>query len=151
LPPDWITINRSDGSISSSNVSNLSMNYSFDAMRIPWRIALDYTWNHNAEAINYLKSLNYLKVVYDNQGKIPIGFTHEGLPLQDAENPAMYATALAYFMVVDPQKAQKIYDQKILQLYSNDTNSFRDVLPYYEENWLWFGSALYLHYLAPLT
>ena len=33
--------------------------------------------------------------------------------------------------------------EKIVRLYSNANNEFDERLPYYEQNWLWFGSALY--------
>jgi endoglucanase len=61
----------------------------------------------------------------------------------------MYATALGYFMTVYPELGQKMYQDKIVDLYSNDKSTFREDLPYYEQNWLWFSSALFNQELVP--
>lgn len=147
LPPDWIAVYKNDGRAEATGMPGLSTNYGYDAMRIPFRIAIDYLWNKESKAKGYLSSLSFLKNYYQNNAKLIGTFGHDGQVVSDNENPAMYATSLGYFTVMDPVAADRIYQDKIVQLYSNDTNSFKDDLPYYEENWLWFGTALYLHYL----
>jgi endoglucanase len=151
LPPDWFKMTKPDGQIQPTNVNNLSTNYSFDAMRIPWRIAIDYQWNRDARAKKYLDTLGYLSLSYQPEKKLAGAVSHDGKPINTLESPAMYATSLGYFMNTDPKVATEIYQKKILSMYSNDTNSFRNDLPYYEENWLWFGTALYLHYIVPFN
>jgi endoglucanase len=148
LPPDWLEIDKKDGNIRKTSIGQLTTNYGFDAIRTPWRIALDYEWNKEPKALDYLKTLNYLESKFKENGNLPIGYKHNGDPVNMVENPAMYATSLGYFKFINKDLGEKIYQEKIIQLYSNDTNSFRDDLPYYEENWLWFGSALYLNYLT---
>ena len=148
LPPDWIMIDRHTGQLEHTNLNGLTSNYSYDAMRIPWRIAIDYKWNNEDKAQIYLNSLSKLSDDYSRNGKLPDGYSHDGAPLNSIENPAMYGTSLGYFMVIYPDLAKDIYDQKIIRLYSNDTNSFRQDLTYYDENWLWFGAALYLNHIV---
>lgn len=144
LPPDWLAISKKPaGKIEPTQINGLTSNYGFDAIRIPWRIALDYQWNNSTQAKAYLKTLGFFSNYWQENKKVMAGYTHDGLPTKQIENPAMYATSLGYFLSEDKKNADNIFQNKIIKLYSNDVNSFRNDLPYYETNWLWFGSALY--------
>lgn len=143
LPPDWLSIDRTTGKIQKPSDNKLNTNYSYDAMRIPFRIALDYQWNRSQDALAYLKSLKVLEEYYTKNNKLVASYSHSGKPISNIESPAMYATSLGYFLIMRPELAKKIYEEKIVNLYINDTNSFNDNLYYYEQNMLWFGSALY--------
>ncbi|MGE5042498.1 MAG: glycosyl hydrolase family 8 [Candidatus Levyibacteriota bacterium] len=144
LPPDWIAVASSSGQMAATNIPNLTTNYGYEAVRIPWRVALDYQWNSSPDAINYLRnSFTYLTNLYKQNSKLGAIYSHDGSELNGTESPTMYATSLAYLMVENPALAKKMYQEKILTLYSNDTNSFNSQLPYYEQNWLWLGAALY--------
>lgn len=114
-------------------------------MRIPWQIGVDYEWNKDPQAKQYLSSLGYLNDYYIKHKTLALSYHHDGTPVSTSENPAMYATSLSYFMVVHPVQAQEIYQDKVLSLYSNDMNAFQQNIPYFESNWLWFGAALYNH------
>lgn len=143
LPPDWVTIDKHNGSLKPVNIEGLSTNYSYDATRIPWRVALDYIWYKDSKASEYLiKYFGYLSEYYAKEGKIVNTYAHDGTPLTDIENPVTYSTTLGYLLIADSQLAEKIYQEKVVRLYSNDDSSFRNDLPYYEQNWLWFGVAM---------
>lgn len=149
LPPDWVAINRSNGQLSAANTSNLTTNYSFDAMRTPWRIALDYQWNKDPQAYNYLKnSYAFLTKEYQTNHTLAQTYSHDGKTVDATEDPAMYATAIGYFLITNKSLADDIYQNKIIRLYSNDQGTFNSNLPYYEQNWLWFGAAIYNNYLT---
>lgn len=148
LPPDWVAVNKATGNMGPANINGLNSNYSFDAIRVPWRIALDYQWNSNDVAKQYLlKSFKTLDEIYTTNNQLPSSLSHDGTVTDSKESPAMYATAIGYFMVANPGAALDIYQNKIIRLYSNDTNTFNDNLPYYEQNWLWFGVALFNKFL----
>ncbi|OGY08254.1 MAG: hypothetical protein A2782_00555 [Candidatus Blackburnbacteria bacterium RIFCSPHIGHO2_01_FULL_43_15b] len=150
LPPDWVSIDKSTGQLKSPSVANLTTNYSYDAMRIPWRITVDYQWNKEERALNYLSSaFKKLRDDYLQNGKLPTSYSRDGNVINGDESPLMYSTALGYFKTTNQNLAEKIYQEKIIQLYSNDTNSFKESLPYYEQNWLWFGAALYNNKIIP--
>jgi endoglucanase len=149
LPPDWVTIRRDTGELRATSQGNLKTTYSFDAMRTPWRIALDYKWNKDERAIQYLeKSFSHLYTEYTQKGTLSTSYSHNGDISIQGENPSMYATAIGYFIVLHPDLAKRIYEEKIIGVYSNDENSFRTDLPYYEQNWLWFGAAMYHNFLS---
>jgi len=148
LPPDWVAIERIDGSLKASTISGLSTNYGFDAMRVPFRVALDWEWFHDLQAKDYLsKSYTFLVDDFKKRDKLSSTYAHDGSIVNDNESPSMYATSLGFFMLADPTDAKTIYQQKVIKLYSNDTNSFVNSVQYYDQNWLWFGAALYNHQL----
>jgi endo-1,4-beta-D-glucanase Y len=148
LAPDWLAVNTADASLSATNAPDLTSNYSYDALRTPWRIALDYQWNKNETAKQYLtKNYALLLTMYTHLGYIPGVLSHSGDIISSNENPAVYAAALGYLQLVDKKTADKIYQDKLVRLYSNDENGFKKTIPYYEQNWLWFGAALYNGYL----
>ena len=144
LPPDWMALSRSSGTYVKPSDQNLRTTYSYDAVRVPWRIALDYSWNKDERARLYLESsFEYLKNLYQQNGKLASTYAHDGTVVINTENPVMYSTFLGYLQIVDPSAAKKMYEEKILKLYSNELNTFNTDIPYYEQNWLWFGTALY--------
>lgn len=148
LPPDWLLLNREDSSLSEAPEEHLTTNYSFDALRVPWRIGVDYLWNQEEKAKAYLeRSFQFLADYYEQNGRLAGWYSHDGQVLGDKENPAMYAASLGYFSLFKPDLAIRIYQDKIIQLYATDLDSFNEDLPYYEQNWLWFGAALHEGFL----
>ncbi len=143
LPPDWVIINRQTGELSAVKNPDLTTKYSYDAIRIPWRIALDYQWNKDPQAATYLSQLKFLSQEYNQNKKLFAEHTHDGQIVGRYESASMYATALGYFMIHDKKNADEIYQQKILQQYVTTENTFKKDVPYYEQNWLWFGIGLY--------
>ena len=144
LPPNWLAIDRQSGALQAPATNGLTTDYSYDALRVPWRIAVDYQWNKDDRARTYLtNAFKTLEDIYDSSGLLSNSYSHDGQALSQNENPAMYATFLSYLLLKDKKKAQKLYEEKIIRLYSTDQNTFRKDLPYYEQNWLWFGSAFY--------
>lgn len=152
LTPDWIYLNRETGEVVTSYPkAEVTSNYSYDAMRTPWRLALDWIWNQEPKAKAYLDKLNFLSTEWQNKGKLLAGYTHDGLPLNDYESHAMYGTAISYFLVTNPELANQIYEQKLAPLYSPDKQSWENKLSYYDDNWAWFGMALYNNELPNLS
>lgn len=144
LPPNWIVVNQNTGELEAPNTNSFNTDYSFDAARVPFRIALDYVWSKEPRALTYLQN-NFSKLAndYNSNNKISIDYSHSGNAVIDAEGPTMYATSLACFKLINPALAKKIYSQKIVKLYTSNTNQFKSDIPYYDQNWLWFGTALY--------
>lgn len=150
LPPDWLSQN-SRGLLKTAGINNSTTDYSLDAQRVPWRIALDYFWNKDPKAKSYLlASYPLLLSYYQKNQKLAALYSHDGKTLNSRENPVMYSTLIGYLMLADPKTAARIYQEKIIKLYSNDQNSFNTDIPYYEQNWLWFGAAMYNNYLQKL-
>ncbi|GAC1386479.1 MAG: hypothetical protein NVS1B7_4710 [Candidatus Saccharimonadales bacterium] len=153
LPPDWGQINRKTGQFDAVNANdpNLTTNYGFDAMRIPWRLAVDWNWFHDERDKVALKNIQYLDARWVKTKTIFATYAHDGRPVNSYETPATYGGALSYFAVMNPSAGAEIYKLKLLPLYSPDGQKWKNSLSYYDDNWAWFGMALYLNKLPNLT
>jgi endo-1,4-beta-D-glucanase Y len=151
MPPDWVLMDRTTGALSAPTVSGLTTDYGFDAMRTPWRLALDYKWNKDTRAKDLLSKMSFLGDQWKNKGALYSTYTHDGTIVKKDEVAESYGTALAYFDVIDPTTATQVYDQKIKTLYDQNTNSWKQDLTYYASNWVWFGIALHEDQLPNLA
>ena len=151
LPPDWITLSKLTGEIIPNQTQNISTNFSFDALRVPWNIALDYEWFGDPRAKKYLDSLETLTTFWNKDKKIYTNYSHSGETTSTAEAPAIYGGIMGYFMWSDPVSAKEVYARKLVPLYNQDINNWTVPLSYYDDNWVWFGIALYNHTLPNLA
>lgn len=151
LPPDWIAMNRSTGSLSAPEGGSNTTNFGFDALRVPWRIELDSIWFNDPRASATLKSLSFLDTAWKTNGQLAGTYAHDGSVVAAAESPSMYGGTIGYFMNSDPAAASDIYQQKLAVLYDPGKNGWKDTLSYYDDNWAWFGIALYNGLLPNLT
>jgi endo-1,4-beta-D-glucanase Y len=176
LPPDWITINKTTGAIAAydaseniststqsgstntgssatSTASSLTTNFGYDAIRVPFRLALDYEWFQDPRDKQLLDQMTYLSTEYNKNGELAATYTHSGAiaPSYNYEDASMYGATIGYFMISNPKLATTVYNNKLLFLYNPDTNAWKQLLPYYDDNWAWFGIALYNNLLPNLA
>jgi endo-1,4-beta-D-glucanase Y len=150
LPPDWVVIDRQTGEPDATGIEGLSTDYGFDAMRTPWRVAMDHYWSGDPRARAYLEKLSALGREWREKGMIARVYAHDGAVVDPLETAAAYGGAMGYFAVVEPELARQVYEQKLRFLYNQDTGEWRDELGYYDSNWAWFGLALYADLLPNL-
>ena len=151
LPPDWVAIDKQSGALSSTHQTSLSTNYGYDAMRVPWRITLDWQWSHDKRAKDVLQRMTPLADSWAKTGMLDATYSHAGVALETYESPAMYGGAIGYFMLTNPSDAEKVYTNKLVYLFDPDTNDWKQRLSYYDDNWAWFGIALYNNLLPNLS
>lgn len=147
LPPDWVRINKRTGEIVPAGDS-LTSNFGFDALRTPWRLALDYQWYKDERAKQLLERMEFLSAEWREDGALATTYAHNGETVIAQETPAMYGGTIGYFLVVDPDTAKDVYEHKLQYLFNPNDNTWREVLSYYDDNWAWFGFGLY-HNLLP--
>ena len=150
LTPDWIEINKKTGELSASKVDGLTTNFSYDALRTPWRITLDKEWYNEPRAVTYLHSLSFLSKEINVNGKIISNYSHDGVALETHDSPAVYGGTIGYFIYEDQNIAHDVYIRNLESLYNPDTFNWNTTLGYYDANWAWFGMALYNHALPNL-
>ncbi len=150
IPPDWVEIDKKTGVLRAVTNSNITTNYSFDAMRLPWRLALDWQWNKEPRAADTLKKMSFFSDEWSRENALYASYTHNGEVVIKSELPSMYGGTLGYFMVANPAVAEKIYTEKLVRLYSPDKGNWKEKLSYYDDNWAWFGVTLYNQYLVNL-
>jgi endo-1,4-beta-D-glucanase Y len=155
LPPNWCALDK-NGQYSQAEEPGLgSTEYSYDAVRVMWRLALDYKWNHDSRA-KYLLDLSseFLLKKLDEDGKILVGYTHDGKPWEEYESVLGYSATLANFAITSPKRADEIYKNKVLDKFYEDFDKnlsyWEDPKNYYIQNWAWFSTALYADKLPNL-
>lgn len=150
LPPDWMLMNRKTGEITAATAGNLTSNFGYDALRVPWRLALDYEWNKDVRAKRVLAQMSFLGSEWRNKQQLKATYSHDGAIINDYESPAMYGATIGYFISEAPNDSETLFTNKLEALYSTDTQSWKKPLSYYDDNWAWFGLALKLHQLPNL-
>lgn len=152
LAPEWCHITNSGVAVVPTEVGLSSTDYSYNAFRIPWRLALDYKWNREPRALEYLRRMNFISDQWQKNKRLVATYTHEGEIVEIYETVAAYATNLAIFDVLDSEQADALYKEKInSKLYEDDSQMYwEDPGNYYTQNWAWFGTALYSDQLPNL-
>jgi endo-1,4-beta-D-glucanase Y len=142
LPPNWIIMNRDTGAIQRTYIGKTDSNYGYDAFRLPFRLALDYEWFHDARDKQLLSNMSFLGTQWATTGKLNAAYAHDGPTVSADQTPATYGANIGYFNVMNPSQARQIYRQKLISLYDPDRQIWRYHLSYYDDNWAWFGMAL---------
>ncbi len=148
-PPEWCTID-SKGTIGIPEEESMHQShYSYNAVRVSWRLAMDYEWTKDPRALEYVQKFDFLRTKYKEDQKLVVGYTHDGQPFENYESVLGYSTALTNFMVTDPELAKEVYEKKILEKFFEDEKQsyWEDPNNYYTNNIAWFATALYFHKL----
>jgi endo-1,4-beta-D-glucanase Y len=146
LPPDWINIDKEKLNIIPSEGKKLHFGY--DAVRIPWRVALDYDQYRSESAINYMKKLGFLRQEFQNKGMIYTVYDVTGNVVENSESIWVYSSLLEFFNNVDQYKSQSILESKILPKLK--ANNYKN-MSYCESSWTWFGLALHYNFFNDLV
>ena len=153
LPPDWVIMNRQTGAYSAPSAeSGQTTDFGYDAMRIPFRLALDDSWFKDPRAKVVLSKYSLLQKEWSKRGQLAAVYTHDGVAKANYEAPpAIYGGTFGYFKVMQPDTARQIYQAKLAILYDTDGQKWKTILGYYDDNWAWFGIALSQDALPNLT
>jgi len=151
LPPNWFKIAKASGELSVANSTDLNTDYSYDAMRVPFRLAMDWSWFKDDRAKTQLSKFSFLQDQWSEKRKLNAEYTHDGTVKGDYESPAVYGGSLGYFDVINRGMSDDLYRNKLQTLYNPDTQSWQRTLSYYDDNWAWFGIALHQGALVNLT
>jgi endoglucanase len=160
LPPNFCGIDKQTGAFTTAqDYPSLNTSYGYDAFRTYWRVALDYQWYGDQRALDYLKWSSTPRDNYRQNGSLAAEYDHSGKIISPGEDLAVYAGTLGNFMVADPALAQSLVDTKLLpayrQIQDNDFarafSGWGDPHNYYNQNWVWFGLALYSDNLPNLA
>ena len=150
LPPERVRVDRRTGEFIAVT-GDLSTRYSTDALRLPWRLALDHAWYGDERALRLLEEHAFLADAYLEHGRLVGAYYRDGTPAADYETPAMYGGAMGFFDTVRPELADEVYTEELLPLYDLDTGDLAERLSYHDSNWVWFGMALHFDELPNLN
>lgn len=149
LPPDWILLDTTTGRLRLPGRKDGS--FSYDAIRVYWRVALDRELFGEPRADEYLKrTLPWLIGRWERAGTLPAVVPSSGDDPADYESPEMLAALMPALQRLRPDIAaaiehrlQSLYNRGLWADHAGDRDS------YYLQNWAWFGTALYHRQLAP--
>jgi endo-1,4-beta-D-glucanase Y len=153
LPPEWCSLDKQTNDFIQPREPGVSSTeYSYNAFRVSFRVALDYMWFGEVRAKNYMDRLMILREEYGAKGKLATAYSHDGSVWEDYESVAAYGGNIAYFVLEWPELADDMYLKKIREkFYEDDGRSYwEDPDNYYTQNWGWFGTALYNNNLPNL-
>ena len=150
LPPDWVSIDRRTGGYGAVGPEQTTR-FGYEALRLPWRLALDHRWYGEERARALLEAQGELTRTWTADHRLAAVYGRDGMPAVDYESPAMYGGAIGHFAVTDPTLAEEVYTEELLPVYDVDRRDVAGDLGYYESNWVWFGMALHLDQLPNLN
>lgn len=145
LPPDWIEIDTRSGRLTLP--AGKAAAFSYDALRVYWRVAMDWDLSQEERAQAYLRrTLPALGDRWRQQGTIPAVIAPDGKALAQYESLEMIAAVMPAFAAVEPD-TRRVLAQHLESKYA--AGFWGDKDSYYLQNWAWFGTALYDGFLAP--
>ncbi len=150
IPSDWLHVNKTNGKITAISSTTLKTNYSYDALRLPWRLALDIQWFDEPRAKKIFQDMSFFSDEWESRKRIYSNYDHSGNIIEWNESPAMYGGIIGYFMFTNTDHAKELYYKKLESLYNVETFNWHKPLGYYDMNWAWFGIALYNNKLQQL-
>lgn len=153
VAPDWCFIDHSGKLSNDKTQTGLNNNrYSYDAQRLPWRLALDYLWFNDRRSLDVLIKMELFRNEWARNNTVYAVYNSEGSNIGSNEALSQYSSLLGYFQLTKNEEAAKIYEQKIKPAMVMDQSGvyWGESTGYYDQNWVWFGLALYEGYLENL-
>jgi endo-1,4-beta-D-glucanase Y len=144
LFPDWCRVNAS-GQVAPA--PGRETRFGWEAVRLPYRLALDQMWFGDPRAARLLgqKFVPFFKKEWQAQGRLAAVYNYDGTPAVDYESPVLYAGVLAAALTVEDRDFAAELARKIRSFYHEQDGRAYFVAPdnYYANNWAWLGLALY--------
>jgi len=144
LFPDWC---RVDGMGVATPAPEKDTRFGWEAVRLPFRVALDGLWFRHPKAARLLggRFLTFFKGQWATHGRLAAVYNYDGSPAVDYESPVLYAGVLAGALGAGDREFAGELAQKILGCYheKGDGAYFEAPDHYYANNWAWLGLALY--------
>jgi len=150
LFPDWC---RVDASGNISPAPDKDTLFGWEAVRAPFRVALDALWFQELQAATLLKDrfLPFFKGQWQVHHRLLAVYKYDGAPAVEYESPVLYAGVLAGALAAGDKDFARQMARKILSFYREDGDRAYFEAPdnYYANNWAWLGLALYAGWVEP--
>lgn len=152
--PNWIALDATTGAIKPApQFGEYADQFSYDASRTPWRVALDWQWFHDPRAAEALAGMDLPSRAFQRDGKIAAAYNADGGAASPYESISMYSGAIGQLMFSNsPDLATQVYQQKIARAYHTSPagSYWGEKDNYYDQNWAWFATGLLSHQLENL-
>jgi endo-1,4-beta-D-glucanase Y len=139
LIPDFMAVNTAGEIVSLPADSGLSADFSSDAMRIYWRVAVDCELHHQPKACADPLGADQLTSMLVRDGALFTRYALDGSPLERVESYSFYGAALPYLALNAPPtehalEARQLSARVVWRVLSEPNR-------YFDANWVWFGLA----------
>ncbi len=138
LPPDWVVITR-EGALTPYTAKKDSGDYSYDAFRTLWRVAMDEELHQSRQARDYLSRVREFNRQWANEKSI-CPFYGNANVRPCLPSIAALSAPLAQFTVTNESAARELM-AKYLVINGNLVPA--DTLSFYDRSWYWFGLRLW--------
>jgi endoglucanase len=138
LPPDWCNIQRSNGAITMNPFSGDSA-YSYDAIRVPWRLAADNLLFGEKRALPLIQQMRFLVDSWKLTRAIKGGYSPTGVVIKPEEPLVALSTAMPAIKLIDSQSASEILTEKLIARYRDGIFRPAEI---YNNAWAYFSIAL---------
>lgn len=139
LIPDFMELEETGALKRIADYRGLSGDYSFDSMRIHWRVALDCRINKRPRACADPAGTRELARLLKENRKIVLRYTSDAVPLSHTESLSFYGGLLPAFEQLVPSAAEVIRVKKLPLVVLK--HLMKKENRYYDRNWVWFGFA----------
>jgi endoglucanase len=150
LFPDWCQMDAA-GKITPA--PGKGTDFGWEAVRVPFRVALDGLWFKEPQAARLLKDkfLPFFKGQWQAHHRLAAVYHYDGTPAVDYESPVLYAGVLAGALAAGDRDFARDMALKILSFYHEEGNRAYFETPdnYYANNWAWLGLAIYAGWVEP--
>jgi hypothetical protein len=143
LPPDWVSISTYTGEAGVYSGKKASLNYSYDAFRVLWRIATDYQQSKDPRAADYLAKFTFFDTEYQKNKKLCTLYALDGGRYVCQSSIAAHAAPLSVLAVNHSAKLDEIASE-YASVYGKETKA--STLEFYDRSWYWFGLQFYVNY-----
>lgn len=140
LPADFNVL-MPDGTLAALPARHaLSADFSYDAMRISWRLEMACRLVKDPRAcVLSAKLVTRLRALLDRDGRLVTRYAPDGTPRHDEQSMSFFAAFLPAFSRVAPDlarewRATRLGDEAVTALMAAPAR-------YYDANWTWFGLA----------
>ncbi len=148
LQSNWYLIDTKTGELSSAQkyIGSSSDHYGYDAFRAAWRVWLDYAWFNTSESKTFLTTLSeYVATQTDGTTRLATVInpdTGNGISW-DPSIAVQTANLLALASNEATKKTASIFYSTFIEQTYNEEGYWGDKGNYYDQNWIWFASAVY--------
>ncbi|WP_027185200.1 glycosyl hydrolase family 8 [Desulfovibrio inopinatus] len=148
LPADFAILDKSGHFVPLAEKGRLSGDFSFDAMRVYWRVAVDCLLNNFPRACSDPARTTAIVDILARDGALYTQYSVTGVKKSDVTSISFYGSILPALKMYSPQLATALVNDKLSP--ANLASILRNPDHYYDNNWTWFGLAAWAGHLTAM-